>query len=119
MSHLAKLLSSSNNKFATVLSESKIDPARLLPASHKLEAHRLEDKQIKRAKKAAAGKDDEAAKAARSKKPRSGRPVTERLICDALAGKPVSGPAKTRLLRAVNAVRAQKKLEAIQLKQLF
>jgi NAD(P)H-hydrate repair Nnr-like enzyme with NAD(P)H-hydrate epimerase domain len=119
MSHLAKLLASSNNKFATLLNESKIDPIRLLAASHPIESLRHEDKQIKREKKAAAGKDDEAAKAARSKKPRTGRPVTERLVTDALAGKAVSGPAKTRLLRAFNAVRAQKKLAAVELKQLF
>lgn len=119
MSHLAKLLASSNNKFATILTESKIDPIRLVAASHDIESLRFEDKQIKREKKAASGKDDEAAKAARAKKPRSGRPVTERLLTDALAGKAVSGPAKTRILRAVNAVRALKKLDAVALKQLF
>lgn len=119
MSHLAKLLSSSNSKFATLLNESKIDPIRLIAASHPIESLRREDKQIKREKKAAAGKDDEAAKAARAKKPRSGRPVTERLIADVLAGKAVSGPAKTRLLRAFNAVRATKKLAPVELKQLF
>lgn len=119
MSHLAKNLASSNSKLASVLNESKIDPIRLVAASHDLESLRFEDKQIKREKKAAAGKDDDAAKAARGKKPRSGRPVTERLVSDVLAGKAVSGPAKNRLLRAVNAVRAQKKLAAVELKQLF
>jgi hypothetical protein len=119
MSHLAKLLASSNNKFASLLNESKIDPIRLLSASHELESLRAEDKTIKREKKAASGKDDEAAKAARAKKPRSGRPVTERLVTDALAGKTLSGPAKTRLLRAVNAVRAVKKLDKVELKNAF
>jgi sRNA-binding protein len=119
MSHLAKLLSSSNSKFATILNESKIDPIRIVVASRRIESLRPEDKQIKREKKAAAGKDDEASKAARSKKPRSGRPVTERLIADVLAGKPVSGPAKTRLLRALNAVRAMKKLDPVDLRQVF
>ncbi len=119
MSHLASLLASSTTKLAALLNESKIDPIRLLSASHDLESHRLEDKKIKREKKAAAGKDDEASKAARAKKPRSGHPVTERLVTDALAGKPVSGPAKNRLLRAINAVRATKKLDKVELKQAF
>jgi|LNFM01.1.fsa_nt_gb hypothetical protein len=119
MSHLAKNLASSNSKLASVLNESKIDPIRLLSASHDIESLRAEDRDIKRAKSNAAGKDDEAAKAARSKKPRTGRPVTARLVTDVLAGKAVSGPAKNRILRAVNAVRAQKKLAAVELKQLF
>lgn len=119
MSHLADLLKSSNNKFATVLTESKIDPIRLLSASHAIESHRPEDKQIRREKALAAGKEDEASKAARAKKPRTGRPVTSVLLNQAFAGKALNSHAKNRLLRAVNAVRAQKKLDAVELKQLF
>ena len=53
------------------------------------------------------------------KKPRSGRPVTERALAAALAGKTISGPQKTRLLRAVNHLIEQKKGTAVDLKALF
>jgi hypothetical protein len=36
-----------------------------------------------------------------------------------LAGKPVAGPAKTRLLRAVNYILAQKKKDPVDLRALF
>lgn len=119
MTELVELLNSANSKFAAVLRESKIHPARLLAVSHKIESLRPEDREIKRLKKLAAGKDDEASKAARAKKPRSGRPVTERLLKAAITGQAIKGPAKTRLLRAVNAVRAQKKLPELDLRALF
>lgn len=119
MSELANLLKDADSKFAGFLKESKIDPARILSKSHELESLRPEDRAIKRAKKAAAGKDDDASKAARAKKPRSGRPVTERLLRSAIAGQPLKGPAKTRLLRAVNAIRVQKGLPETDLKTLF
>ena len=41
------------------------------------------------------------------------------LLDAASAGKPISGPAKTRLLRAVNHVLEQKKKSATDLKTLF
>jgi hypothetical protein len=40
-------------------------------------------------------------------------------VSQATAGKPVSGPAKTRLLRAVNRLLEQKKQAAVDLKTLF
>jgi hypothetical protein len=120
MSQLASLLQGASSKFANLLTESKIDPARVLTKSHELEQLRPEDREIKRAKKAAVGKEDDAAKAARAKKPRTGRPVTERLLRAAIAGdKGITGPAKHRLLRAVNALRAQKKLPEADLRSLF
>jgi hypothetical protein len=119
MSKLAEQLKGTDSKFAGFLRENKIDPMRVLYASHELESLRPEDRAIKHAKKAATGKDDDAAKAARAKKPRSGRPVTERLLRAAMAGQPVSGPAKTRILRAVNAVRVQKKQGETDLRTLF
>ena len=119
MSKLAELLKNNQNKFAAYLAQAKIDPVRLLSASHAIESLRPEDRAIKRAKKAASGKDDDAAKAARSKKPRTGRPVTERLLVAAIGGKPVSGPAKHRLLRAVNAVHTAKKQPEADLRKLF
>jgi hypothetical protein len=120
MSHFADLLKTANSKLAASLKEAKIDPARVIAKSHEIESLKHEDRAIKRAKKAAAGKDDDAAKAARAKKPRSGRAVTERAMTAALKGeKSVSGPAKNRILRAVNAVREQKKLAKVELKAIF
>ena len=119
MSQLADLLKDAKSKFATFLQENKIDPARVVIHSHKVEALRPEDRAIRRAKGSAKGKDDETAKAARSRKPRSGRPVTDRFIRAAIAGAKLSGPAKTRLVRAVNAVRAIKKQEETNLRALF
>jgi hypothetical protein len=40
-------------------------------------------------------------------------------LAAATAGKPITGPAKTRLLRAVNRVLEQKKKSATDLKSLF
>lgn len=120
MSNLADLLKTATSKFAASLKEAKINPERVISKSHDLESLRPEDRAIRHAKKASTGKDDEAAKAARLKKPRSGRPVTERVLTAAIKGdKTISGPAKHRLVRAVNAVRAQKKLAETDLRSLF
>ncbi len=54
-----------------------------------------------------------------AKKPRSGRPVTDRAIAAAIAGKKVSGPMKTRILKAVNHILGQKKQEPVDLRALF
>ncbi len=50
---------------------------------------------------------------------RSGRQVTPRLVTAATIGKGVSGPAKNRLLRAVNRILEQKKQDLIDLRALF
>jgi len=120
MHPIAQLLTKADSKFATVLKESKIAPLRVISASHAIESPRTEDRAIKLAKKAAIGKDDDAAKAARAKKPRSGRGVSPRLLQAAIRGdKQISGPSKQRLLRAVNALRKQKKLGETDLRALF
>jgi hypothetical protein len=53
------------------------------------------------------------------KKPRSGRPLTPRAVAAATSGKPITGPQKTRFVRAVNYVLSQKKKDAVDLKTLF
>ncbi len=110
-------------KFSDFLKEKKIDARRLIAASTKLERLRPEDRKAKLQKrqakaKAAAGGDD-AKQAAPPAKPRSGRPVTTRSIEAAVAGKPLSGPQKTRILRAVNAILEQKKGSPVELSALF
>jgi hypothetical protein len=108
-------------KFSDFLTEKKIDPRRLIAASRALEKFRLEDRKIRLAK-ATARKSEDAAKKKEGtelKKPRSGRPVTERAIAAATVGKSVSGATKTRILRAVNRLLEQKKLEKVELVALF
>jgi pyruvate/2-oxoglutarate dehydrogenase complex dihydrolipoamide acyltransferase (E2) component len=109
-------------KFSDFLKEKKIDPRRLVAASAKLERLRPEDRKAKlqkrqaKAKAAAGGESDKSAAPA---KPRSGRPVTPRSIDSAMQGKAISGPQKTRILRAVNAILEQKKASAVELSALF
>jgi hypothetical protein len=105
-------------KFATFLKDKKVDPRRILTASHKLESLQPEDRGIRLGKRQARKSEDKKA-APETKRPRSGRPVTARALDAALTGKSVSGPAKTRIVRAVNAVLEQKKLEKIDLRALF
>lgn len=109
------------SKFAQFLQDNKIDPRRLIVVSKRLERLKTEDRKIKfdksRSKKGDAKEADGEKKA--PAKPRSGRPVTPRLIEAATLGKPVAGPAKTRLLRAVNRVLEQKKKAAVDLRAVF
>lgn len=114
------------SKFAQFLTDNKIDPRRLIVASRELERLRPEDRKLKfqkRAAKKAGGPAPAAAADGEEKKgpskPRSGRPVTPRLIAAVTAGKPVPGPAKTRLVRALNHVLEQKKKPAAELRALF
>jgi hypothetical protein len=107
-------------KFVKFLEESKIDPRRVIAVSRRVERLTQEDRTFlaeAARKRSMAGKKD-GAKAER-KKLHSNRPVTPSLIDLVTAGKPVSGPAKTRLLRAVNRILEQKKQAAIDLRALF
>ncbi len=106
------------SKLATFLSSKKIDPRRVISASHTLETLRPEDRQIKLNRRRAKGGEGEAGPK-EERKPRSGRSVTQRAMHAALFGKPVSGPTKSRILRAVNALLEQKKAEKTDLKTLF
>ncbi|NUP05763.1 MAG: hypothetical protein HOW73_06860 [Polyangiaceae bacterium] len=112
-----------STKFADFITEKKLDRRRIIAASEKLERLRPEDRAVKLSKrnakaKAAAG-GEEAKSAAPASKPRSGRPVTNRAIEAAIAGKELTGPQKTRILRAVNALLETKKQGAVELTALF
>jgi pyruvate/2-oxoglutarate dehydrogenase complex dihydrolipoamide acyltransferase (E2) component len=112
-----------STKFADFITEKKLDARRIIAASGKIEKLRPEDRKAKLSKrqakaKAAAGKADDK-KGEAPAKPRSGRPVTQRAFDAAVAGKAISGPQKTRMLRAVNAVLEQKKGAAVELTALF
>ena len=106
------------SKLETFLNENKIDTRRLLATSRQIERLRPGDRAIK-LKQSQARKSEDGKKPEGLDKPRSGRPVTERGLRTALAGESVSGPQKTRILRAVNTVLEQKKKDAVGLHQLF
>ncbi len=107
------------SKFAQFLASKKLDARRILAASRRLEHLQPEDRLIKLKKRQAKKGDGGENAPKETRKPRSGRPVTPRAIDAALAGKPVSGPTKTRILRAVNHLLEQKKQEKVDLKTLF
>jgi hypothetical protein len=108
-------------KFEDFLKEKKIDRRRLLVASADIERLRFQDRKIRLAKRAARKSEDPAKKkeGLAAEKPRSGRPVTQQAIAAAFAGKNISGPQKTRILRALNFVLQQKKLEQVDLAAIF
>jgi len=108
------------SKFAQFLSDNKIDPRRVVAASREIERLRPEDRAKRLARRQAKKSETKPAEGAeKPTKPRSGRPATDRVIVAATAGKAVSGPAKTRLLRAVNRLLEQKKKTPAELKALF
>lgn len=104
-------------KFEQFLKDKKIDPRRVLVASRQVERLRPEDRAIKLRKRSGKAAEGEGDKTVAER--RSGRTVTPRLLAQATAGQPISGPAKTRLLRAVNRLLEQKKQSAVDLKTLF
>jgi hypothetical protein len=108
-----------STKFATFLKDKKVDPRRILVASHKLESLTAEDRTIRLTKRQARQAEGDKKGAPETRKARSGRPVTPRALEAALTGKAVSGPTKNRILRAVNAVLEHKKAEKIDLRILF
>ena len=107
-----------DTKFAQFLASKKLDARRIMAASHKLETLHPEDRAIRHAKRA--GRASEDAKAEKeTRKPRSGRPVTPRALDAAMKGSAVSGPTKTRILKAINHLLEQKKQDKVELKALF
>ena len=107
-----------DSKLAAFLTSKKIDPRRLMSASHVLETLRTEDREIKLSRHRAKSAEGDA-KPKEERKPRSGRPVTPRAMASALRGGTISGPTKSRILRAVNHLLEQKKAEKVDLRTLF
>ena len=110
---------STETKFAQFITTKKLDPRRILAASHKLESLTLEDRVIKLGKRKPKEGEEAKAKTGEVQKPRSGRPVSQRAMDAAMKGGTVSGPTKSRMLRAVNYLLEKKKQEKVQLKTLF
>jgi hypothetical protein len=107
------------SKFAEFLQTQKIDPRRISAASEKLEKLRPEDRAVRLKKRLARSAETKPAAGETPEERRSGRPVTAQLLEKALGGKTVTGPSKTRLLRAVNRILEQKKKEPVDLRVLF
>ena len=108
-----------SSKFAQFLTSKKIDGRRVLATSRKLEGLQPEDRTIKLNKRLAKKGEGGENAPKETRKPRSGRPVTQRALDAALKGGTISGPTKTRILRAVNHLLEQKKQEKVDLKSLF
>jgi hypothetical protein len=112
-----------SSRFFEFLGNEKIDPRRLIAASRQIERLRPEDRQIRLQKRLSRSADAAPAPADGEKKEvakrRSGRTITPRLLQVVEAGGPVSGPQKTRLLRALNRVLEQKKKEPVDLRKVF
>lgn len=106
-------------KFAAFVQSNKLDPRRILATSRSLETLRPEDRAIKLRKRIARSSEGGDASAKETRKPRSGRPVTHRALQAAIKGGQLSGPTKTRILRAVNHLLDQKKQALIDLRALF
>ncbi len=108
-------------KFAKFIAAKKLDRRRILAVSCRLEALQVEDRLIRLSKRKARGAAGEGGENApkETRKPRTGRPVTPRAIEAALRGGEISGPTKTRILRAVNYLLEQKKQEKTDLRSLF
>jgi hypothetical protein len=108
------------SKFADFLKENKIDARRVLSSSRQIETLRVEDRKIYLTKRLAKGDDSSGdEKKSDQPKPRTGRPVTDRLMSAANTGGKISGPAKNRLLRAVNRILEQRKKGLVDLRALF
>ena len=108
------------SKLQTFLKTKKIDARRILVASNQLDGLTPDDRAVKWAR--AHAKDSNASDALKEKagkKPRSGRTVSEPALARALGGEAVTGPTKTRILRALNSILAQKKQGEVTLKDLF
>ena len=106
------------SKLQDYLTKNKISVRRLTATSGKLERLTPSDRKIKRARKLAKG-GDEGSKELATQKPRTGRKLNAATVQRAIAGTAVSGPAKTRVLRAVNAVLTQRKKPEVKLSDLF
>ena len=115
-----------SSRFSEFLTSEKIDPRRLMVASRQIERLRPEDRAIRLKKRlgkksgeapAAAAADGEKKEA--TAKRRSGRIVTPRLLATAQSGGALSGPQKTRLLRAINRLMEQKKKDPVDLRKIF
>ncbi|MBK7398543.1 MAG: hypothetical protein IPJ34_20165 [Myxococcales bacterium] len=108
-----------SSKLEQFLTAQKIDQRQLLAVSADLESLRPADRALRLAKRQGKKEEGDKKGAAETRKPRSGRPLNEVTLSKIYAGKPVSGPTKSRLLRAVNTILERKKADKVELVALF
>jgi len=104
------------SKLQDYLKAQGVDPRRIISASKNIENLRDEDRGLRLARRQYTKNEKKGDAPA---KPRSGKPVNAVTLSRALGGKSVSGSAKTRILRAINALLEQKKKPQADLKSLF
>ncbi len=107
------------SKLSDFLTTNKIDSRRVVGTSRTLEKQSGEDRRLmakKSAIKAGKAEKDEAVTKA---KPKSGRRVTQPSIERAARGEAISGPAKQRIVRAVNTILAGRKKPEVGFRDLF
>lgn len=107
------------SKLEQFLADKKIDQRQLLVVSNHLEGLRPEDRALKLAKRRGKGEGASEADKKATGKPRSGRPLTPVSLKKIFTGKDVTGPTRTRVLRAVNAILERRKQGQVQLGDLF
>lgn len=107
------------SKLEQFLTSKKIDRRQLLAVSKDIEGLRPEDRAIKLAKRKGKGEGAKEGDKKETRKVRSGRPIGATALNKILADKDVSGPTRTRVLRAVNAILARKKQAEVALADLF
>ncbi|HEY6458845.1 MAG TPA: hypothetical protein VIY73_01810 [Polyangiaceae bacterium] len=112
-------MADTKSKFAQFIASKKLDARRILAASHRLERLGPEDRLIRLNKRRARASEGGENAPKETRKPKSGRPVTPRAMEAALTGGTLSGPTKSRILKAVNHLLEQKKQEKVELKALF
>lgn len=108
------------SKLGDFLESKKIDPRRVVATSKRIERQGPDDKAIRLAKRRTKkGSASDTEKELAKTKGRSGKAVTTPLLARAIKGDTVSGPAKTRIVRAVNEVLKVKKQDEVAVRDLF
>jgi hypothetical protein len=108
------------SKLSDFLTKEKIDPRRVIAASHRVESLQPGDRVVRLARhRVRKGSASDAEKERAQGSARSGRPVTPPTLDRALSGKELPRKAKQRIVRAVNHVRAQRKQPEVQRADLF
>jgi len=108
------------SKLEQFLTDKKIDRRQLITVSKHLENLQPEDRTIRLAKRQGKVEGaDEKTKAAGKAKPRSGRPITPVALDKIVAGKDVTGPTKTRLLKAINTILERRKQPVAAITDVF
>jgi hypothetical protein len=112
-------MADTKSKFAQFIASKKLDVRRIMAASQRLERLLPEDRAIRLNKRRAKAGDGGENAPKETRKAKSGRPVTDRAMQAALTGGSISGPVKTRILKAINHLLEQKKQEKVDLRLLF